>query len=132
MQTLANRKATEARQEAEFIARQLATEYADATAERLEALRKELAVVEAEREGVARRQEALRVGIDMAGRVRDARRDRDHLQSDCAGEEGRTRAAEATLAEADAKRARLEREREAHEAALAAIAFDADRHAVLL
>jgi DNA repair protein SbcC/Rad50 len=132
MQTLANRKATEARQEADFIAKQLATEYADATAEHLEALRKDLAAAEAQRDGVARRHEALRAGIEVAGRVREARRDRDRLQSDSAAEDERTRAAEATLADADAKHARLEREREAHEAALAALAFDADRHAVLL
>jgi DNA repair protein SbcC/Rad50 len=132
MHTLANRRATEARQEAEFIARQLATEYADATAEHLEALRTDLAGAERDRECLGRRQEALREGLDLAGRVRETRRERDQGQADCLAEEERTRSAEKTLGEADAKRARLEQQRETHEAALAAIAFDADRHGVLL
>ncbi|HEY7513270.1 MAG TPA: AAA family ATPase, partial [Vicinamibacteria bacterium] len=132
MQTLANRKATEARHEAEFLAKQLATEYADATPERLGGLRLELAGAEREREELGRQQEALRKGLEMAGRVRETRRDRDTIGADCAAEEERTRAAEATLAKADERRDQLERQRAAHERALAGVAFDPDRHALLL
>jgi DNA repair protein SbcC/Rad50 len=132
MHTLANRKATEARHEAEFLAKQLATEYADATPAHLEALQAELAGAEREREELGRRQEAVREGLVVAARLRDARRDRDTTLADCAAEEERTRAAEATLGEADERRERLERQREAHESALAAVVFDPDRHAVLL
>ncbi len=132
MHTLANRKATEARREAEFIAKQLATDYAESTPEHLEALRMELAKAERGREDVGRRQEALREGLAAAFRVREARRDRDTVEADRGSEEQRTRVAEATLGEADERRARLDREREVHEAAQRALAFDPDRHAVLL
>jgi exonuclease SbcC len=132
MHTLANRKATEARHEAEFLAKQLATEYADATPEHLEALQVELAEAEKDREDLGRQQEAVRQGLEVAGRVREARRSRDTIEADCLAEEDRTRAAAGTLEEADGRHEQLERCREAHEAALAAVAFDPDRHALLL
>ncbi len=132
MHTLANRKATEARQESKFIGGQLAADFADATAENLGALRRGLDEVEGERGSLGQRQEALRGGLEVAGRVRLARRDRDAIEEDRSSEEERTRAAEETLRDAGEKRDHLEREREAHEAALAALRFDADRHATLL
>jgi DNA repair protein SbcC/Rad50 len=132
MHTLANRRATEARHESEFLARQLATEYADATPGHLEALRVELLGAEKERDDLGRQQEAVRQGLEVAARVREARRNRDAIEADCTSEQARTRAAEATLGEADERHEELERRREAHEAALAAVSFDPDRYALLL
>ncbi len=132
MHTLANRKATEARQEADFLTRQLATDFADATPENLQVLQRRLEGTEAEREGLVRKQEGVRQGLEVAGRVREARRDRDGVQADRTSEEARTKAAQETLRAAGEKRDRLERDCLAHQAALAAAQFDADRYAVLL
>lgn len=132
MHGLANRKATDARQESEFLARQLAADFADATTANREALRSQVDRAEAERGALGRKQEALRQGLEVAGRVRAARRDQDASQADCAAEEARTKAAQETLRAAGEKRDRLERDCAAHEAALGTLPFDADRHAILL
>ena len=132
MHKRANAKAREAEQEVEFLRRQLEDDFADATAESLEARRREHAAVEVERGTLAQRQEALRNGLELADRVRLARRDRAARQEDCRAEEARTEAAEATLHEAGARRDRLERERAAHERSLADVRFDPDRLALLI
>ena len=59
------------------------------------------------------RQEALRRGLEVAGRVRVARRDRDASSTDRATEEARTKAAQETLRAAGEKHDALERECEA-------------------
>jgi exonuclease SbcC len=132
MQRIANGKAIDARREAEFIAGQLAVDFKDATPEALAARQQEVAEVEARSRRLEAAQVALAEGLQVAARVRAARRDLVTLASDVLAEEAKARRAEATLAEADAQRARLEVEGRAAEAALATIGFDADRHAALL
>lgn len=132
MHRLANAKASDARREVEFLTRQLADDFADATTDSLEVKGKELEAVQAERGSLAQRQKAVLQGLELAGRVRVARRERAMRQDDCRAEETRTKAAEDTLGEAGAKRDRLEGDRKAHAAMLAAVRFDAGRHAVLL
>jgi exonuclease SbcC len=132
MHRLANAKAGDARREVDFLTRQLADDFADATAESLTAKREELAAIEAERGALARKQDAVLQGLELAGRVRLARRDHAGRLDDHQAEEARTKAAEATLREAGAKRDRLEKDREDHARSVADLRYDADRHALLL
>jgi len=132
MQRIANGKAIEARREAEFIAGQLAVDFMDATPEALAARQQELTAAEAQSRRLEAASAGLAEGLEVAGRVRAARRDLATLAGDVEGEEAKARKAEATLAQADGQRTRLETEARAAEAALATSGFDADRHAALL
>ncbi len=132
MHRITNGKANDARREAEFIAGQLAVDFKDATQEALAARQQELAVAEAQVLRLEAAQAAVAEGLEVAAGVRAARRDLATLAADVEAEEAKARKAEATLAEADGQRARLEAEGGAAEAALATIGFDADRHAALL
>ncbi|PYQ23115.1 MAG: hypothetical protein DMF79_04570 [Acidobacteria bacterium] len=132
MHRIANARAADARREAEFIAGQLGVDFKDATQEALAARQEELAVAEAQVLRLEAAQAAVAEGLEVAAGVRAARRDLATLAADVEGEEAKARKAEATLAEADGQRARLEAEEKAAEAALATIGFDADRHAALL
>jgi exonuclease SbcC len=132
MHRITNGKASDARREAEFITGQLAVDFKDATPEALAARQQELAVAEAQVLRLEAAQAALAEGLEVAALVRAARRELATLAGDVEAEEAKARKAEATLAEADGQRARLEAEGRAAEAALATIGFDADRHAALL
>ena len=132
MHRIANARAADARREAEFIAGQLAVDFKDATQEALAARQEELAVAEAQVLRLEAAQAAVAEGLEVAAGVRAARRELATLAGDVEAEEAKAGKAEATLAEADGQRARLEAEEKAAEAALATIGFDADRHAALL
>jgi DNA repair protein SbcC/Rad50 len=132
MHRIANSRAADARREAEFIAGQLAVDFKDATEEALAA--RVLGLAEAE-QGAARLESTLAVlaeGLELAGRVRAARRDVATLNRDLEGEQAKVRKAEAALAEAHLKRSGLERNAKEVAEAFSACAFDAERHGTLL
>jgi DNA repair protein SbcC/Rad50 len=132
MHRIANARAAEARREAEFIAGQLAVDFKDATEEALAA--RVLGLAEAEKGacGLESAQAALAEGLEMAGRVRAARRELATLLRDLEGEQAKVGKAEVLLAEADRKREGLEREAKEVAEALSACGFDAERHGTLL
>jgi exonuclease SbcC len=132
MHRIANSRAADARREAEFIAGQLAVDFKDATEEALAA--RVLGLAEAE-QGASSLESTLAVlaeGLDLAGRVRAARRDVAALVRDLEGEQAKVGKAEAVLAEAGGKREGLERDAKGVTEALSACAFDAERHGTLL
>ncbi len=132
MHRIANARAAEARREAEFIAGQLAVDFKDATEEALAARVLCLAEAEKAASGLETAQAALAEGLDMAGRVRAARRETATLARDLEGEQAKVRKAEGLLADADRKREGLGREAKEVAEALAACGFDAERLGTLL
>ena len=132
MQKIANQKATAARQEADFIAQQLAKDFADATPEALEARQAVLARAEREAAAVERSLAAIAEGLALAQTVRTARRDHEALAKDAAQEEQKQKAAEGVLVGVEETRARLEAELALAAQRMAALGFDEARHAALV
>ena len=132
MHRITNGKASDARREAEFIAGQLAVDFKDATEEARAARVLGLAEAEKGASGLESAQAALAESLEMAGRVRAARRETATLARDLEGEQAKVRKAEGMLADADRKREGLERDAKEVAEALSACGFDAERHGTLL
>jgi exonuclease SbcC len=132
MHGIVNRKASEARAQAQFLVQQLgSSEYRDATPEGLAARQQALAEAE---DAAARADEddgALDGALKMAAALRAARRELQALDADRAGEARRLADAQAQLAKAREARDRLGRRRAEVEARSEAAASDPKREAVL-
>jgi exonuclease SbcC len=132
MQQLANQRSASARAEAEFIRRQLETDFASATREALEQKKVELEAAES----CARQAEAslssLAEAATLAQQARVLRKERAGLARDHESETRRLETARATLDSAGRTRKELDAELEALEAQKREQRFDEARHAVLL
>ena len=131
MMTIAGRRAGEARTRAEFLARQLAEDYAGATPENAAARREALEEALSALEQSARAAAALVEGQRAALLVRAARQESEGAARACADEQARSEQAARALAAADAALAQLVRRAEEHEARAPGAAFDEARYAAL-
>jgi exonuclease SbcC len=132
MHQIANRRAMDARREAEFIAGQLSRDFAEATPESLAARRDELRAAQGRRAEGDRLLGRLAEGLAIAERAALAERDLQALGRERTAEDERRRKAEATLGEADKRRQALVRDETAVLEQLAATRFDAARHQSLV
>jgi DNA repair protein SbcC/Rad50 len=132
MHQVANRRAMDARREAEFIANQLAGDFKDASPGALDAARTELGEAQSRREQAERSLAAVAEALTVAQRVATARRDQGTLLRDLEAEQGRAEKAAATLAEAGDRRDALGGEQATVRQRLEAVRFDAERHQSLL
>ncbi len=131
MQQLANQKGASAKTEAEFIRKQIETDYAGATPEALEQSRLQRNGAEA----AARRAELalgrLAEAAERAQGARAARREAEALACDEAAEAATLAAAQALLDGADRKAADLAADVDVLGRQLAALGFDEARHGAL-
>jgi exonuclease SbcC len=132
MLELANAKASDARRQAEFLGRELQTNFAGATPAAASARQSELKDAERERAEAERSAAALAATRPLAQRVRDARRDVDRLARDAEAEETERRRSEATLGDVEERGRALAAEADAAKEALARLAFDPQRHLALV
>jgi DNA repair protein SbcC/Rad50 len=132
MQEAVNRKAADARREAEFIASQLDRDYAQATPEALRAKEAERSAAEAARSAAEKTQAALRRGAAAAQKLRLARREAESVRRALADEGEKARRAEEALAGRAADRDRLAAARAVLAEKTAAAAFDEPRHLTLV
>jgi exonuclease SbcC len=132
MQQLANQRSAAARTEAEFIRRQLETDFANASPEALEQKKAELgaAVSCAERAHTSLR--SLGEAAALAQQVRACRRDQAQLAKDQEEESKRLEAARAILEGAGQARKALDSELEKLKAQKDAHGFDEARHTTLV
>jgi exonuclease SbcC len=124
MHGLVNRRAGQARAEAEFLARQLGADFAGKTPERLAVLKGELAEAEQARARLEKARESLAEALASARHVRDARRDVQRLDGEARVETGRAEAANAALQEATARHETLARRAQELDARAEAAGFD--------
>jgi exonuclease SbcC len=132
MQAIAHRRASEARREAEFIAGQLAADYAQATEENLAARQAALAGLETERERVEADRLALEQGLRVAREVRRARREGETLASDLETERSRRESAAGQVAQLEEGLAEVRRRMHRLQQALASSGYDERRLQQLL
>jgi exonuclease SbcC len=132
MHQIANRRAIGARQEAEFVAIQLAKDYGDATPEALGARQQELLTARAASEESGRALEAVARALTLAQRVATARRDVESLLREKSAEEERAAHARRTATEAGERRDARLRELAGAEKRLQAVRFDSSRHEALV
>ena len=131
VQQLANARATDARREADFVRRQLETDYAGATPAAAEVLRAELAGAE---EKVLSAEAELRQIAEagaLAQQARAVRLEVESLQRDEAEDERKLKAAEAVAAGAAKTRAALQADVDVARQQLESLGTDDARHAVL-
>jgi DNA repair protein SbcC/Rad50 len=131
MQRLANARAARARDEAGFIARQLATDFAGATAEALAERRRDLEAAVRAAADADLRAASLAEGLRLAVAVRAARERASAAASDRQAEQGRLARGEAALATAHEEGLRRAEQAGALEKRRAALAFAPERHAGL-
>jgi exonuclease SbcC len=127
MHGLVNRRASQARAEAEFLARQLGADFAGKTPERLAELQKELAEAEQAKARLEKARENVAEAVAAARHVRDARRDVQRLEGEARAETGRAAAASTALEKATARHAGLARRAGELEARVEAAGFDETR-----
>ena len=132
MQQLANQKSTAARTEAEFIRRQLETDFASATQETLEQERAELKAAETCARQAEASLQSLAEAATLAHQARTSRKDQASLAKDHASETKRLEAAQATLAGGGQARRALDDELEKLEAQKEAHGFDEARYTALV
>jgi exonuclease SbcC len=132
MQQLAHQESAAARAEADFIKRQLETDFVSATREALAQQQAELVTAESCAEQVEARLRSLADAATLAQQVRAVKREQANLARDQQGEAGRLEAALATLDGAGQTRKTLEAELQALQAQKDAHGFDEARHAALL
>jgi len=132
MQQIANRRAIGARQEAEFVANQLAGDYGEATPLALAARRQELLAAREASDETGRALEAVARSLTLVQRVASARRDVESLLREKSAEEERAAQATRKEAEAGARRDARRQEQAASQKRLEAVRFDASRHQVLV
>ena len=132
MQQLANQRSGAAKTEADFIKRQLETDFANATQEALEQQKAELKMAE----GCAKRVEAALAALAEAGRiaqqVRSFRKEKAILSKDHADEQSRLARAQATLDGAGQTKKALDQELDKLKAHKEAHGFDETRHTTLV
>jgi exonuclease SbcC len=132
MQQLANQRSAAAKSEADFIKRQLETDFANATQEALEQKKAELKSAEA----CARQAEAALAALAEASRiaqqVRASRKDRTRLAQDHADEEARLQKAQATLDGAGRTKKTLDEALDKLKAQKDAHGFDESRYTTLV
>ena len=132
MQQLANKRSTDARAEADFIKRQLETDFGSATPEALEQKQAELK----QALGCARQAEqslqALNEAATLAQQARAHRKEQASLARDHDAESKRLAAATATLGGADQARKALENDLDTLKAQKDAHAYDESRHTTLV
>jgi len=131
MQQLANNRGSDARREADFIRRQLDTDFAGASAEALEARRAELRAAEADAGAAAAALREVGEAGSLAQAVRSARRELGSLQRDEAEAGRRLETAEQTLRGAVQARESLQAEVARARSRLEALAVDDARLAIL-
>jgi exonuclease SbcC len=131
MHEAANRRAAESRREAEFIAGQLAQDFALATPEALERKRGEAARAEDAKTAAAKRLGVLNLAAQAAGEVRRAARDLESATAAGVEEEHRTDAATARHRQAVERLARTDTEMKALEQRQAASSYDENRFVAL-
>ena len=132
MHQISNRRAMDARREAEFIANQLAGDFQDASPAALEDARKELGEARIRREQRETALASIAEALVLAQRVMTARRDLDATFRDLTAEQARAEKAAAMLAEAGGRRDALAGELAAVRRRLDTVRFDADRHQAVL
>jgi DNA repair protein SbcC/Rad50 len=112
MHALVNRKAADARREAQFLVQQLERDFAEATPAMLEQLRAELQAAEASAGDAGDEEAALAAALKTAVTLRTARRELAELEKEAATEAVRLKQAEQALAKARERRAEIERRRQ--------------------
>jgi exonuclease SbcC len=132
MQQLANQRATAARNEADFIRRQLETDFASATVEALAEKRAALSAAESAAAAAEAAVRALGEAVALAQQARALARERGGLDADHEAEARRLASARATLEGAGRTKAALEAEHRALAALRDEHAFDDGRYAALL
>jgi exonuclease SbcC len=132
MQRIANARAAKATTQAEFIAQQLASDYADATPLRLAEQRKALKGVQGEHKRAEAARETIEEGLTIARLIRTARRDLAAVEADLAT--AKQRVAQSVRAEQDGVRqqAEIEKKLDALAKEGKAIGFDESRYLELL
>lgn len=131
MHEAANRRAAESRREAEFIAGQLAQDFAQATPEALERKRAEAARAEDAKTAAAKRLAVLNLAAQAAGEVRRAARDLESAVAARVEEQQRTEAAADRHRKAGDRLARTDAEKDALDQRLAASSHDENRYVAL-
>jgi exonuclease SbcC len=132
MLQLANQRATAARTEADFIRKQLETDYAGASSAALAERRAELAVAETAVQKAAAALAALANGAELAQSARAARREMAAVARDAAEEAKAAESAQAAIEGADAARATSDAALEELRQKVASVGFDEARHATLV
>jgi exonuclease SbcC len=132
MQQLANQRSSAAKTEADFIKRQLETDFANATQGALEEKRAELKAAEASARQAEAALAALAEASTIAQQVRASRKERAGLAKDHADESARREKAQATLDGAGQAKKTLDQELDTLEAQKGAHGFDDVRYATLL
>jgi exonuclease SbcC len=132
MQQIANKRGSDARAEADFIKRQLETDFAGATMEALEHKQAELKAAEGCAQLAEAALKALTEAATLAQQARSTRKELANLARDRDSETKRLEAATATLDGAGQARKSLENELDTLKAKKDAHAYDEDRHHALV
>jgi exonuclease SbcC len=127
MHQIANRRAIDARREAEFVANQLAGDFQGATEEALRERTAELAEARRARDAASTALAATTEGLAIARRAGASRRDLEQVRRDVVAEQARLDKAAATVAASGERTATLARRRAEIETALRAAPFDPAR-----
>jgi exonuclease SbcC len=132
MQQLANQRSTVARTEAEFIKRQLETDFASATQGTLQQRKAELKAAETRARQAEASLQSLAEAATLAHQARTLRKDQASLAKDHESETRRLEAAQVTLDSAGQEKEVLDGELEKLKAQKEAHGFDEARHTALL
>jgi DNA repair protein SbcC/Rad50 len=132
MQQLANQRSTVARTEAEFIKRQLETDFASATQGMLQQRKAELKAAETRARQAEASLQSLAEAATLAHQARTLRKDQASLAKDHESETRRLEAAQATLDSAGQEKEVLDGELEKLKAQKEAHGFDEARYTALL
>ena len=132
MQRLANARAAKATSQAEFIGRQLATDFAEATPQRLAEQRKALKEVQAEHKRAEGTREKIDEGLAIARVLRTARRDLRALDADLAAAQQRVSESGRIEQEAVRQQGEIERKLGVLVKEATAVGFDEARFLTLL
>jgi exonuclease SbcC len=132
MQQLANQKSAAARTEAEFIRRQLETDFVSATQEALEQKKAELKSAETCSKQAEAQLQSLAEGATLAQQARAIKKERVSLAKEHESETRRLEAAKTTLDSAGQTTKALDAELDTLRAQKDAHGFDETRHAALL
>jgi DNA repair protein SbcC/Rad50 len=132
MQRIANQRASEARREAEYIDRQLKADFANATPAAVDACEIALAASKAAATRLCGLEQHLESGIEAAQTLRSARRELHTLCQEARREAQRLAEATRLLETAAGERGPLEAKLSEARRRAVALAFDPQRHVVLL
>lgn len=132
MQRIANSRAMQAKQRAEFIAQQLTTDYADATAQNVSDQRKAAKAAQAEQKRAQTSQDQIGSGLEIARSLRVARRDLAALGADSEAAATRLKEAESTEKAAAKREEEVDKKLAALAKEAKTLGFDDRRLIVLL